>query len=527
MKTNRFFKKIRVEIILFCLLMGIVILPFVSSLAINVNPPLQRGEAPDVRESSSSIRASVDESLALIDHFSPNILLSTNDLSYPHHVEPTLAIGDDNLLFVAYKNAFTADGGGYRVSFVRSADGGNTWSTPLDMPMWNDMQTRQSDPWLVWFNDTLYFAYLEFTDDNTLSQITVAKSTDFGDSWTMASASNADGFADKETMVITSNGTIYLAYDDVVTVGQNDVVIEPTLSKSVDGGQTFTEVNVFPDAIDPNHVGPYLALSPNASVYVAWTWLRNDPWGDVFLDWSNDGGRTFRNDIDLNPNSENATYSVNPSTYRPMKITLPVMKFDQNGRLYVMWAGVYEPNQSWDVYLKYSDDLGLTWSPRIQVNPDTKGNQWMPDFDIDSHGRLHVGWYEEKIDSYRPYYRMIWFEGPNRDNVTMTDPIPIADASTSSTFTRPGDYFTIRVDKNDVPHVVWTDGRLNEMDILYAHGIYEEPTSEPTSTSSNSNESSTTSNETPSLITPFIDQMFLGAIILTLGLVALRKRQKT
>jgi len=31
----------------------------------------------------------------------------------------------------------------------------------------------------------------------------------------------------------------------------------------------------------------------------------------------------------------------------------------------------------------------------------------------------------------------------------------------------------IQLDSNTVPHIVWSDGRNNEMDIYYAHGIFE------------------------------------------------------
>ena len=94
--------------------------------------------------------------------FSNNILLSTNDDNYAHHVEPTLAIGDDSVLFAGWKNSETHNGGGARVSVSKSIDGGATWSEPFDMPMFNGKNTRQSDPWLVWHEGMIYYAYLEF-----------------------------------------------------------------------------------------------------------------------------------------------------------------------------------------------------------------------------------------------------------------------------------------------------------------------------------------------------------------------------
>ncbi|MFW9849175.1 MAG: sialidase family protein, partial [Candidatus Thorarchaeota archaeon] len=85
-----------------------------------------------------------------IESFSENVLLSTRDLPYAHHVEPTLAISDNGTIFAGWKNSETDYGGGARVSVVKSVDGGTTWTDPHNMQMFNGLSTRQSDPWLVW-----------------------------------------------------------------------------------------------------------------------------------------------------------------------------------------------------------------------------------------------------------------------------------------------------------------------------------------------------------------------------------------
>ncbi|MHA2462552.1 MAG: hypothetical protein ACXAEJ_15065, partial [Candidatus Thorarchaeota archaeon] len=49
--------------------------------------------------------------------------------------------------------------------------------------------------------------------------------------------------------------------------------------------------------------------------------------------------------------------------------------------------------------------------------------------------------------------------------------IAVADTDTSSVFTRPGEYNSIRLDSDGIPHIAWTDGRNGELDIFYAHGL--------------------------------------------------------
>jgi len=95
--------------------------------------------------------------------FSENILLSTTDNAYPHHVETTLAVSANGTIFAGWKDSYSHNGGGARVSFSRSVDNGSTWTEPFYMPMFAG-QTGQSDPWLTWSDPskTLYYAYLEY-----------------------------------------------------------------------------------------------------------------------------------------------------------------------------------------------------------------------------------------------------------------------------------------------------------------------------------------------------------------------------
>ncbi len=411
---------------------------------------------------------------SLIGSFSENILISVSDSPYPHHVEPTLAVTENGVIFAGWKEAYGHNTGGVRVSFSKSIDNGVTWSDPFNMPNF-EPNTGQSDPWLVWYEetDTLYYTYLEYSlvdsIEEGLSQMTVAKSIDYGETWTLATASYGEGFADKETMTVSNDGHLYVVYDDInITSGATFV----RLTRSDDGGSTFTEISLIADSItNPvDHLGPYVTTDSNNNVYVAWVWFSDLMWGDVFVTSSSDQGLTFTPPVDINQNSENSTLESTPDQ-RPSKASLPVLHFDQNDRLYVLWAEKFEPDGLWDVYLRFSDDYGLTWSNRYQINPNSLGNQWMPDMDIDSQGRIHLSYYDDEGGTtFKPFYRMLEF--PQTGEPIFNTPIDISNGiASSNTFTRPGDYFTIRVDSNDVPHMVWSDGRNDEMDIYYAHGI--------------------------------------------------------
>ncbi len=402
--------------------------------------------------------------------FSENLLLSTRDTPYAHHVEPTIAISDNGTLFAGWKNAETHDGGGARVSIVKSVDGGTTWTDPYNMDFFGEETTRQSDPWLVWYDDTLYYAYLEYSLTNPdFTQMSVARMENYGGSWIPVKASYNDYFADKETMTIAEDGTIYLVYDDADTSSaEGNVTIRVT--RSTNGGLTFEEVGVI-GWPDPGHLGPYVTLNDQGHLFVAWTWVDESYTGNLYIAKSTDMGETFDTPrlINLDGNFSRFT-SVNG---RPAKATLPVIRFDQEGRLILLWADTFdETAHSFDIYMRVSLDEGETWSPRYQVNPDVIGDQWQPDMDIDSVGRIHIVYYDESFEEYRPYYLTASFSDDLDTSPEFSDPVSIANVSTSSYFTRPGDYFTIRLDQADRPHIVWSDGRNDEMDIYYSHGLF-------------------------------------------------------
>jgi hypothetical protein len=334
------------------------------------------------------------------------------------------------------------------------------------MPMFTSGVTGQSDPWMAWHGDSIYYAYLEYSIEGPeLSQITVARSDDYGVSWTPVTASYCDFSADKETMAISDDGTIYIAYadtDDIYWIGNTTL----RLTRSTDGGSIFQEISNITE-LSKWHHGPYITLSNQGHILAVWLWIEpvSLEWGNLCFSRSLDQGDTFSEWRFVNDDGNYSTRDLG-------RFTIPVIRVDDSDRVYVLWADGFEYGpHSFDVYLRYSDDYGETWSDRFRVNPTTEGSQWNPEMAIDSSGRLHIVYYDEQQEHYGPYYRTVNFTGVERDTPVFGDPIAIADSNTSGAFTRPGEYFSIQLDQDGIPHVAWSDGRNDEMDIYYAHGL--------------------------------------------------------
>ncbi len=72
-----------------------------------------------------------------------------------------------------------------------------------------------------------------------------------------------------------------------------------------------------------------------------------------------------------------------------------------NGRVYLVYTNEH-PNESdnMDIYVRYSDDGGATWSAGVRVNDDgTKNSQFLPKISLDpTTGNLAVVWYDSRMD---------------------------------------------------------------------------------------------------------------------------------
>ncbi len=417
-------------------------------------------------------------------NYTQNILISTDDSVWPHHVEPTMALGENDEIFVGWKEATEHDGGGKGVTFTRSVNG-QIWTNPYVMtPAWTT-GSIQSDPWMHYFNGNLYYAYLEYPlGAQGQGQISFAHSSNQGDSWTQVRATFGDGYyADKETFSIGKDGTIYLVYSDYYS-SETESYTWIKLSRSYDGGNSFIE-NVTINDVKGIDISAYCFPGDSGELIVVWThysWdlaidAAPDPTNStLFYDISLDYGNSFGDDKDLIP-EYNATWSQrNPLNNRSAKHTIPVLEKAPIGdRLYATWGdvstNVTDPENSWDVYMRYSDDFGVSWSEILRVNEISVGNQWNPDLEFDSAGNLHFVYFDESNVAERHVQHRIFYPDANLFSAEMQ----VTTESSSPSFTRPGEYMSIRLDSKDMPHVVWTDTRNGELDIYYAKGedLYE------------------------------------------------------
>jgi BNR repeat protein len=278
---------------------------------------------------------------------------------------------------------------------VTSSDNGSTWSAPVQIapPGSGQIDVQiQVDPI---DGRTVYASWLQ----NNKSLIEVAKSYDFGQTWTTVIANSTQAGTDKDILAVRGND-VYVAYNHSQTVW---------VSSSHDGGQTFSSVKV------------------NANANFGWSLTGGgtvDPWGNVYFGWtgytqngqakgpvylyvtkSSDGGNTWSStqlDVSASP-PDCSAYSCGWAYLGPGF----AMDSDTAGQVYVLWnSGIVDGGPE-RIYFSTSQDQGNTWSPKQDVSLAPVGvDHAFPSLVAGVAGDIRIAWMDQRNSpDWNVYYR--------------------------------------------------------------------------------------------------------------------------
>lgn len=305
-----------------------------------------------------------------------------------------------------------------------TTDGGQNWTlVALGSPGTDDglISTFRFDPTVAFDeNGNVYVAYgAETTNTSGVTQktVVVAKSTDGGQTYTQftqvdtnVDIGNLPGndkwhLATGPDPNTPAQQNVYIAWTKNVTEGTTDQRI--VVSVSTDGGVTFTSPVIINDGsisgTDSSNLYADPAVGPNGELYVSWNDIDNDT---VLMDVSLDGGTTFGKDITVTTSGTGFKTSIpsNPSRGVFVGPTIDVDRSGNsfNGRLYITYTDVAVGGlPDTDIFVRYSDDDGTSWSGPTLVNDDVGSNsQFLPWLDVDQQtGVVAVVWYDARNDT--------------------------------------------------------------------------------------------------------------------------------
>jgi hypothetical protein len=345
----------------------------------------------------------------------------------------------------------------------KSADGGASWGAPrLIAPpgtgQWDAQITVDPVD-----GRTVFAAWLQ----NGKSDTVVARSDDFGDSWTVVVADRTNAGTDKPILAVRGDD-VYVGFNHATKIW---------VAASHDGGRTFTAVNVNPNG----KLGWALAsggvVDPAGNAFFAWAGYERNGGAkgkvNLFVSGSLDGGATWSNRVvDVSAAPPDCSAFDCAWAYLGAQMALGV---DAGGVLYVLWnAGTVDRGPE-RVFFSRSADAGATWSARRDVSAAAAGTPHaFPAVAAAAVGDVRIAWMDARTGAWNVHARRSSDGGETwsaeSDLSTFVPGFPYIQPEG---FRFPfGDYFELDVDGRGAAHAVWGEGFSYETpgSIWYARG---------------------------------------------------------
>lgn len=231
---------------------------------------------------------------------------------------------------------------------------------------------------------TLYIAWLERTHKDVM----LAKSLDFGHSWSLNVVARADNDANKP--VITARGqNVQIAFS------RNH---EIWAASSHDGGITFSLADVkAPVALQDVLTGG-ATLDPNGNAFVAWEGYSGGPSAhtNLYISKSADQGKSWTTTLmDASSSPVNCKASDCEWGYLGAQITVAS---DAAGTLYALWnADRPGKDNAERIYFASSTTIGDTWSQKSDVSGAPAGTKHvLPAIMAGATGEVRIAWMDAR-----------------------------------------------------------------------------------------------------------------------------------
>jgi len=278
-----------------------------------------------------------------------------------------------------------------------TTDRGRTWAgrTIADGAS-DNLEFACCDPSAAWdAHGNLYLAYLNFGGD----KVVIVLSTDGGR--TFDTLKEFGGDVDQPTIAVGD--------DSVWVTFQFNERIVASGARVTGPGQVgrFSAVQKAPGSSDGNFGD--IAVGPDGQVLVTYQGpIDNDEINKLYVNLDPDGlgPRGFRNAVYVATTRVTGFYDIPAQTGRDIDAEVGLAydrsAGDHRGRAYMIYTDVPGRRKAdTDVFLRFSDNDGKTWSRRQRVNDDAGFNsQFLPRMAIDqTTGNVGVIWHDARLDT--------------------------------------------------------------------------------------------------------------------------------
>jgi len=344
------------------------------------------------------------------------------------------------------------------IALMVSSDNGALWQPSRALLQFS---TGQFDPQITVDpvdRQTVYASWLQ----NNKRDIVVARSLDFGRTWSFSMAERGEEDADKPVLTVRG-ADVYVGFNHEE---------EFLVAASHDAGQTFSVVNVNPNAAPGWSLAGGATVDGAGTVYFGWTAysrleMRTRPVG-VFVSRSADGGRTWNTALlDVSSAPPECAEQNCDTGYLGAQIALAS---DAAGALYALWNAGAANGGPERIYFSSSTTGGASWSARASVSAAGAGvEHCFPAIVAGVSGDVRIAWMDARRTEVGHPNRPLWntfYRSSTNGGATwsaearLSGPARGYDYILSAGFRFPfGDYFGLAIDSEGATHAVWGEGR--------------------------------------------------------------------
>jgi hypothetical protein len=261
---------------------------------------------------------------------------------------------------------------------ARSVDGGATWVTTTDSVA---QGFGIAAPQVAC--DAFGNCFLAFIDhaDPFNPQVRLSLSTNGGESFAPLSIPNPSGFEPNVSLAV-GPGSVWMVFQHFDNAPRVKALAAPVTGRGAVGAFSLTSVPASMSAGRPD-----IAIGPGGEALVSTEHIPNGSPGFIEVNVDPDG---------LGPAGFGPPLTVTNVVGYP-EVATPQVAWDRpRDRAYLVYKDQLFRSQSRDVFLRFSEDAGASWSAAIRVNADVFSvDRLIPNVAVEqSSGRVGVAWYD-------------------------------------------------------------------------------------------------------------------------------------
>ena len=284
---------------------------------------------------------------------------------------------DGNNIHIVWHDS--REGGGNKIFYKNSTDGGNTWSADRRI---SQSFGEEADIGVNGSNIHIVYYYNW--------QIYYINSTDSGITWSepqILTGVTRDSFAPS---IAVNGSNVHIVWTDHYDKFGNPTMGAIFYLNSSDGGLTWSEdFNLTPMNLDADY--PDIAADGD-NIHITYCEEQSGLW-QIYYRRSEDNGLTWSGEFMLSNSPED--------------LSLNVIKVKENA-VYTSWSDPKNPVT--EIYFRNSSDNGQNWFDEIRMTYDP-AHSWDPDIGIGDK-TLHLVWHDKRDGAKEIYYKRYPYYNP-------------------------------------------------------------------------------------------------------------------